>query len=123
MNNDRFKYRVWDEKERRYVELAFFVSSEGTLYIHFPLYMIAYSNPHIIEQCTGVRDINGELIYEGDIVQGFVGLCNERFFGAICWSEEKVSWMISKDFCITAFDGIEIIGNIHQNGVDDGKTD
>ena len=108
--SDRFKFRVWNEKERRYVELAFFVSSEGTLYIHFPLYMIAYSNPYTIEQCTGKEDKNKRLMYGGDLVR-----CANGTVAPIIWDQDRCAFLIDTKPYKTEISGLEeIVGNVHE---------
>ena len=109
MTNDRFKFRVWDKKEKRYVELAFFVSTEGILYVHYPLYMIAYSNPHTIEQCTGLKDKHGKLIYEGDIVR-----CVTGAVGGIIWDGSNGLMVNTEPFRTQLCETQEIVGNIHE---------
>jgi uncharacterized phage protein (TIGR01671 family) len=70
-------------------------------------------DPATLGQCTGLRDKNGELIWEGDVVE------TERGIGYIKWHDKGLTGflvefatfrlLVKKDY------EYNIIGNIHDN--------
>lgn len=145
--NDRFRFRVWDKENhilhilqdgKKYdcdsVEIAFDGSLIGTSFndeIERKEHSIAYLGGEncVLEQCTGLKDKNGKLIYEGDIVKEKdeepmavikFGICR----GYQCFFPEwfspyakatKYSLGFRQDLNYWLKEGIEVIGNIHEN--------
>lgn len=124
----RFRFRVWDKGKKEYCDRNFFMTPNGELG-----FLIKDSSPHwrifqntdwcIIEQCTGLKDKNGTLIYEGDVIKtvfpdGSISLRKivyfdeeTRFFlSPYPTKEYPIYWECKKEtVCF-----FEIIGNIHE---------
>lgn len=132
--SDRIKFRVWDIEDCTYFEPRDFddlwLNENAELRVGFysdATQMIEdYTDNVIIEQCTGLKDKNGNLIYEGDVL-----LCDRKIVD--CGTGEEIHYKKSgvvqrdkngqyfingKDWYgsdITFYNECaEIIGNIHE---------
>jgi uncharacterized phage protein (TIGR01671 family) len=123
--NDRFKFRVWDNVNKRYEKDLPLLDKDGDLCYQDGHKYCNGEHPEdfTIEQCTGLEDKNGNLIFEGDVVRYYrstaMGLGGERI-ASVLWRERDAEFYI----LTTLGDGysmweakrfnIEIIGNIHE---------
>lgn len=118
MNNDRFKFRVWDDKIKRYCA-CYSLDSDGVIWNGHTAIRLEDNKDIQVEFCTGIRDKNGKLIYDGDIVS--INHSSKSQVKCIVeWGCGLTGYFCTsikgyQDWNLASSDGpyIEIIGNIH----------
>ena len=125
---DRFKFRVWCKNKNEW-EKDCILGVNGNLSSVYGCEQFTANglsikciilNPenHIIEQCTGLKDKNGKLIYEGDILKNPDFKCLYFLFWDKNLAKFRLSWQHEEEKYNCDFqrdDRYEIIGNIHEN--------
>lgn len=126
------KFRAWDDTKKEWtfnikinINITESVSSRtGNIWMK----PARKFHKVVIEQYTGLKDIHGKEIYEGDIVFDH----NCRLHGpylfrwkdtyTVKWNEDSVSFVldyVDKDFpgyyMFNNYEGLEVIGNVHEN--------
>ena len=130
MDNSRFKFRVWDKEDKKFLDhLSIDLSADGIL-ILWRLEGKKYinlndNNRYLLMQCTGLKDKNGKLIYEGDIIQ--IQFDSDGIAGpySVVWDCEEYAFMFKpikgddydcdRHLYEFSVNRIQIIGNIHKN--------
>lgn len=116
---DRFKFRAWNIENEKYIygiEKGLNVLSQAGNIRVLSLREIDDNEFYHLEQCTGLKDKNGKLIYEGDIVEthDYTTEHSQIIFDKGCYI------LKSKD--VAMYEHLsnyekecEVIGNIHEN--------
>ena len=130
--NDRFRFRVWFTPDYQEPEMIydaeqtydFGCQSKGS-YHHDNFGEILEDKDCIVMQCTGLKDKNGKLIYEGDILGGTYGNLYVHYCDSCKQFELKAN-----DYGCMACEGdvhwyevvesedeneLEVVGNIYEN--------
>ena len=108
--NDRFKFRFWDKETKTMQKIPMIELNH-----RITLDKIFADDRVIFMQCTGMKDKNGKLIYEGDVIKR-ANAMNQQYI--IAWND-KGFWSASEhalSFCVeTIMKDYEVIGNIYEN--------
>lgn len=104
--NDRFRFRAWSKQLERMVCI------DEMLLFH----LAEVDSDLVFEQCTGIKDKNGKLIYEGDIVESYGELWKCVFEMNHGYGIDSPGFVLKNNFGhAQPFRNIQVVGNIHEN--------
>lgn len=130
---DRFKFRTWDKK-RKIMVYCFEESTSKQIDKYERIYdldeyycclevgrlscLYDIDDNFIVEQCTGLKDKNGNLIYEGDLIKEPANKYPlEIYYGKGAWQTREYRKNGNNEqllYVLINCYGVEIIGNIHE---------
>lgn len=115
---DRFKFRVFDLRENKYLDIPTYITQDGR-FVDKSLEEDWFGGRYVHEMAIGKKDKNGKLIYENDVVKDING-----HYGYIKWDGEELKYFVYKRLGIIPYCTpcsmvhsyeYEIVGNIHNN--------
>ena len=115
---ERLMFRVWDENKKSYRD-DYDIQKDGqvTLRNMFNGFDITkHPDKFVIEQCAGIRDKNGKLVFEGDVIHYHIETDNDEVIEenfAMNWYPDCMGFDAWQEADVIESDG-EVIGTIHE---------
>ena len=105
-----FIYRIWDKEQSKYTMTGSLYACEGLASIT----QAFNRNVHTIEQYTGMKDKNDNMIFENDIIE-IIDLYDGPYKALVTW-DHYCFFEGDMPFGML-YDGpdVQIVGNINQN--------
>ena len=124
--NDRFKFKCWNTIVKGFVPII--MNGDGDFSIDQNAFEWEYGDDwdyvwekenNTLEQCTGLKDKNGKLIYDGDIIKSPSNSNVLRVYQEDSGLWRCVEYRVGGRKELPLYQlcdyGVEICGNIHEN--------
>lgn len=113
------KFRIFDKKKKRFLDNFTMEIDRYGIHVLDEFNYVVDEDDRVLMQSTGLHDVNGKEIFEGDIVKYWENIGYIEFYQGswvINWNDGSLFDLYDND------NNLEVIGNIHEHShlLDDG---
>jgi uncharacterized phage protein (TIGR01671 family) len=136
--NRQLKFRIWDKKDKSFLSEEYLkhfkvaIAWDGqNIYQNFICGDKKVDDEVIIQQYTGLKDKNGILIFEGDLVQYNQNSNYDGINFEVTWSDVSFGWVLKSkngDYLTNMttpngprYNFLEVVGSIFETKKDDNN--
>jgi uncharacterized phage protein (TIGR01671 family) len=128
--NRQLKFRIWDKQNNIFIYVWDASHKRLAISLNGLVYSGMYDdvlpeNDYTIQQYTGLKDKNGILIFEGDLVQYNQNSNYDGINFEVVWSDASFGWVLKSktgDYLTNQitpngprYNFLEVIGNVFEN--------
>lgn len=113
------KFRAWLKNDKKMIEVSFIDYDTKLIGLNIDLEVIIFDfDDVILMQSTGLKDKNGQEIFEGDIVQFFDSIYTVFYDikeGSYRLEPHDDRWVVDYMSNFSSEESFEVVGNLYEN--------
>lgn len=114
------KFRIFDKKKKRFLGDFTMEIDKFGIHVLDEFNYVVDEDDRVLMQSTGLTDVNGKEIFEGDVVKGKSDSFRLSCYGEVYWDKDFCRYRINdkkrnRQYEVDWRWKLQIIGNIHEH--------